>query len=73
MAAVGVVLGLGVVGWAVRQLWSAPYLVLGLEGLQVCRWVSQVLMDIPYRNIASITYQNAERSRECANRAHRPV
>lgn len=59
---VGVPLGLGVVGWAIRQLWFAPCLVLRPEGLEILR-AGQVVMHIPYRNIAAITYQKQEGSR----------
>jgi hypothetical protein len=61
--AAGVVVGLGVVGWAVRQLWLAPCLVLDSEALRVIRGAGQVMMHIPYRNIAGVTYLKEEAAR----------
>src|SRR5262249_24565623 len=63
----GAVLGLGVAGWAVRQLLLAPSLVLVPDALRVCRRGGQVTMHIPYRNIAAVNYLKAQEGSRSAH------
>jgi hypothetical protein len=52
----GVILGLIVAVWAVRELCLPLRLVLGQESLQVLRGRGRVLVQIPYSNIAAVSY-----------------
>jgi hypothetical protein len=61
--AAGVVIGLVITVWALRELVSPMWLILGQNTLQVVRGKRQVLVQIPYSNIINVVYEKQDSSR----------
>jgi hypothetical protein len=58
----GVVLGLGVTAWSVRELCLPLRLVLGRDALQVMRG-RRVVVRVPFANMAGVAYQKRDAAR----------
>ena len=58
----GVVLGLGVTAWSVRELCQPLRLVLGRDALQVMRG-QRVVVRVPFANMAGVAYQEWDAER----------
>jgi hypothetical protein len=59
----GVVLGLVVTAWAVRELCLPTRLVLGGDAVQIVRGKRRVQLHLPYANVAAVAYEKQDASR----------